>query len=243
MAGNNPMPGELVPLARALSKLGYCSRAQATLHIKNGKVSVNGRTTIFPLSPVDIDKDVIEIDKQRLSKPDAILIMLHKPRGFVTTSSDELLRKTVYELVPNNMHLFAVGRLDLDSTGLLLFTNDGVLQNKILSPDSHIVKTYLVSVNGKISQDQVKKLGKGVEIEEGVIAIADECEIVETSPSNTKLKIKIHEGKNREIRRMFDAIGKKVAGIHRTAIGKLELDVAEGSWRQLSNDEIEMLFG
>lgn len=236
------MPAESIPLSRALSKLGCCSRSRAALYIKDGKVSVNGRVIKLPSSQVDLEKDIIEIDKKRLSRPTTVVIMLHKPRGFVTTSSDELSRKTVYDLVPNDMHLFAVGRLDLDTTGLLLFTNNGALQDKITSPKNEVAKTYLVTVNGKVSDDQTKKLMRGVEIKDGVTAKADKCDIIERELSQTRLKIRIHEGKNREIRRMFDAIGKKVLDLHRIEIGKLELDLPEGGWRRLSDNETKLIF-
>jgi len=159
----------------------------------------------------------------------------------VTTSSDEFSRKTVYGLIPNDLHLFSVGRLDIDTTGLLLFTNDGTLQDKILSPENEIAKTYIVTVNGKVTGEQIGKLMKGVEIRDGVICRADDCEIVETELSKTRLRIRIHEGKNREIRRMLDAIGKKVSRLHRTAIGGLELDVPEGAWRKLTDEEIKLI--
>lgn len=236
------MTDESTSLTRALSKLGFSSRSRATLYIKSGHVSLNGKMVDNPSVRVHPDKDVIEIDGKRLTKPTTVVIMLHKPRGFVATSSDELLRKTVFDLLPKDQHLFAVGRLDLDTTGLLLFTNDGTLQDKIISPDNGVAKTYLVTVRGKITGDQTRKLLKGVEIKDGIICKADECEIIRTEPTTTHLKVKIHEGKNREIRRMFEGIGKKVLSLHRTSIGKLELDIPEGSWRKLSDDEIKLIF-
>jgi len=237
------MPAESISLARALSKFGFCSRSRAALYIKAGKVAVNGNVIKLPSSRVDPNKDVVEVDKRHLSMPMTTVLMLHKPRGFVTTASDELSRKTVYDLVPSHLHLFPVGRLDLDTTGLLLFTNNGSIQNRINSPESEIPKTYLVGVIGKVTRDQVKKLMRGVEIRDGIICKADECEIVGTDSSNSRLRIKIHEGKNREIIRMFHAIGKKVSSLHRTAIGKLELDIPEGRWRELSRKEIERVLG
>jgi 23S rRNA pseudouridine2605 synthase len=236
------MPAESISLARALSKLGFCSRSQAALYVRAGDVSVNGKVINLPSWRVDPGKDVIEVDKKRLSMPATVVIMLHKPRGFVTTSSDELSRKTVYDLLPHNLHLFAVGRLDLDTTGLLLFTNNGTLQEKIISPESGVAKTYLVTVNGKMVEDLAKKLLEGVEIKDGTICKVDECEIIQTESTTTRLKVKIHEGKNREIRRMFEAIGKKVVHLHRTTIGKLELDLPEGGWRKLSDEEIGLIF-
>jgi len=236
------MSGETISLARALSKLGYCSRARAALFVKSGKVTVNGNPVRIPSWRVDIEKDLIEVDNNHLAKPTMVVIMLHKPRGYVTTSKDELLRKTVFDLVPGDLHLFPIGRLDLDTSGLLLFTNNGELQNKITSPEKEVSKTYIATINGKVTPDHVMKLLRGVEISEGVLVRADECEIVETEYTKTKLKIMIHEGKNRQIRKMLMAVGRTISELHRTAIGKLELDLPEGGWRKLAADEIELIF-
>ncbi|MCL5267134.1 MAG: rRNA pseudouridine synthase [Bacteroidetes bacterium] len=236
------MSDEAISLARALSKLGYCSRSRAALYVKSGRVTVNGRVIKSPAWRVDTGKDSIEVDERRLVKPTAVVIMLHKPAGFITTSSDDLSRRTVYELVPGDLHLFAVGRLDLDTTGLLLFTNSGELQDRITSPEKEVVKTYVVTANGKVTSDHIDKLLRGVEIREGVVAKADECEIIESEFSRTRLRIRIHEGKNRQIRRMFDALGKSVITLHRSAIGKLELDLPEGGWRKLCDEEVEAIF-
>jgi 23S rRNA pseudouridine2605 synthase len=231
-----------VPLSRALSKIGCCSRAKAALYIQNGKVSVNGRIVKSPFLLVDLNKDVIRFEERLYSKPETVVIMLNKPRGFVTTSSDELGRRTVYELVPNDRHLFAIGRLDLDTTGLLLFTNNGELQNKITSPKNQICKTYHLAVGGKVTENQVAKLLRGVEIKDGVVCKADKCDVIEIEQFRTILEITIHEGKNRELRKMVEAIGKKVISLHRIAIGNLRLDVPIGKWRRLSNEEIKLIF-
>ncbi len=236
------MPEETISLARALSKLGYCSRSRAALYVKSGRVTVNGKIIKTPAWRIDLEKDSIEVDERRLVKPTAVVIMLHKPAGYVTTSNDDLSRKTVYELVPGDLHLFAVGRLDLDTTGLLLFTNNGELQDKITSPEKNVTKTYIVTTNGKVTKDHIDRLLAGVEIREGVVASADECEIIEAELSRTRLRVRIHEGKNRQIRRMFDALGKSVSSLHRSAIGKLELDLPEGGWRKLCDEEIEAIF-
>ena len=236
------MSDETISLARALSKLGYCSRSRAALYVKSGRVTVNGKVIKVPAWRVDTSKDAIEVDERRLVKPTTVMIMLHKPAGFVTTSSDDLSRKTVYELVPGDLHLFAVGRLDMDTTGLLLFTNSGELQDRITSPEREITKTYVVTVNGKVTPDHVEKLLRGIEIRDGIIAKADKCDIIESEISRTRLRIIIHEGKNRQIRRMFDTLGKSVLALHRSAIGRLDLDLPEGGWRKLCDEEVEAIF-
>ncbi len=237
------MAGESISLARALAKLGYCSRSRCALYVKSGRVTVNGRIIKIPSWRVDIGEDAIEVDDRHLSRPTTVIIMLNKPAGYVTTSSDNLSRKTVYDLVPGDLHLFAVGRLDLYTTGLLLFTNSGELQDRITSPEKEITKTYIVTTNGKVNDDQVGRLLEGVEIEVGLVAKAEECEIVEAELSKTRLKVKLNEGKHRQIRRMFDVLGKPVTSLHRTAIGKLELDLPVGGWRKLCDEEIESIFG
>ncbi len=236
------MKEEAISLARALSKLGYCSRARAALYIKSGKVTVNGRLVRTPAVKVDIEKDIVEVDNRRLVKPTTVVVMLNKPGGYVTTSNDELSRKTVYELVPKDLHLFAIGRLDMDTSGLLLFTNNGQLQDRITSPDKEVSKTYIATVSGKITLDHIGKFLKGIEIEDGVVVKADQCRIISMELTRTMIEIKIHEGKNRQIKRMFEAIGRTVTNLHRSAIGRLELDLPEGSWRKLSDNEIELIF-
>jgi 23S rRNA pseudouridine2605 synthase len=236
------MKGETISLARALSKLGYCSRARAALYIRGGRVSVNGKLVRIPSTRVDIDEDAIEVNNRRLARPTTVVIMLNKPAGYVTTSSDELSRKTVYELVPDDLHLFAVGRLDMDTSGLLLFTNNGQLQDRITSPEKEVSKTYEAVVNGRLTLDFIDKFLRGVEIKDGIVVRADECKIVSMDLSKTKVMLKIHEGKNRQVRKMFESLGKTVSSLNRSAIGKLELDLPVGSWRKLSNEEIELIF-
>lgn len=236
------MSNETVSLARALSKLGYCSRARAALLIRNGKVTVNGKPVRNPSAMVDVEKDSVEIDSKRLERPGSLVIMLHKPAGYVTTSSDELARRTVYDLIPKGVRLFAVGRLDMDTTGLLLFTNDGKLQDRITSPAREVSKTYIATVNGKVSPGDLDKFLRGIEIERGEVVKADRCRIVSREISKTIVELRIHEGKNRQVRKMFLAIGKTVTQLHRSAIGKLRLDLPEGSWRKLSEDELKLIF-
>lgn len=145
------------------------------------------------------------------------------------------------DLVPRETHVFAVGRLDCDTTGLLILTNDGELANEITSPGRKIMKTYEVTVNGKVSEGHLKKLLGGVEITDGVSVHADKCVIDFADSLKTKLTVTIHEGKNRQIKRMFDAIGKKVFNLHRSAIGNLKLDLPEGTWRELSQEEVRLI--
>lgn len=236
------MEKETVSLARALSKLGYCSRARAPLIIKSGRVRVNGRMVRIPSFRLDVEKDVVEVDSTHLVRPGTIAMMLNKPAGYVTTASDELSRNTVYDLIPRDQHLFPIGRLDIYTSGLLLFTNSGDLQNRIISLSGKVTKTYKVTVNGTFLQTHIDKFLKGIEIESGIVLKADSCKVVLKEFSRTSVELKIHEGKNRQVRQMFEAIGRGVTHLQRTAIGALELDVTEGSWRRLSEEEIELIF-
>lgn len=124
----------------------------------------------------------------------------------------------------------------------MLFTNNGQLQDRITSPDKEVSKTYIATVSGKITLDHIGKFLKGIEIEDGVVVKADQCRIISMELTRTMIEIKIHEGKNRQIKRMFEAIGRTVTNLHRSAIGRLELDLPEGSWRKLSDNEIELIF-
>lgn len=236
------MKSNKISLARALSKLGYCSRAGAVSYIRSGAVTVNGKIVRTPSAMVDIERDSVLADSKRLSRPKTLVIMLNKPAGYVTTSRDELSRRTVHDLIPRDLGLFAVGRLDMETSGLLLFTNDGELQNRITSPDKLVAKTYLATVSGKVSGDKLDMFLKGIEIESGTIVKADECRIALAEFSRTHIEMKIHEGKNRQVRKMFKAVGKNVTRLHRSAIGRLELDLPEGAWRRLSEDEVELIF-
>lgn len=236
------MTRETVSLARALSKLGFCSRSRAAMYIKSGNVKVNGKPVRVPSAMVDIAEDRIEVEDRHLVRPGSRVIMLNKPAGYVTTASDELSRQTVYDLVPEDPKLFPVGRLDMDTSGLLLFTNDGMLQNRITSPAGGVKKTYIATVNGKLTPDSIDKFLEGIEIVPGTVVKADYCRIVLVEFSRTSIELIIHEGKNRQVRRMFEAIGRTVVRLQRIAIGSLELDVPEGSWRRLSEDEVKLIF-
>jgi pseudouridine synthase family len=237
------MNNETISLARALSKLGFCSRSEGVRYIKTGKVSVNGKIIMVPSWRVSINVDDISVDGKKLEKKPTTVVMLNKPAGYVTTARDNLNRPTVYRFIPGDLHLFPVGRLDIDTTGILLFTNSGELLDKVTSPQSNIKKTYIARVRGRLGDGQISRLMTGIEIGENLIVRADECDILKYEPQFTTVLITIHEGKNRQIRRMFGALGKGVVALHRKSIGNLELDIDEGKWRFLSEGEVNLIYG
>ena len=228
-----------VHLERALSKLGIMSRSQTRRCIEEGRIAVNGRIikdTEFLVVP---EKVRISIDGKDLEGTKAATIMLNKPRGIVTTKSDEKGRKTVYDLLPAYLkHLHPVGRLDMATTGLLLMTTDTQLSNFLTDPDNGIPRTYVVSVSGMITEDDIKRLSQGIE-DKGQLLKASQITLRKVSHKESHLIVELTEGKNREIRRMFEALGSEVTALKRIAFGKLELGTLEpGHFREINKKEI-----
>jgi 23S rRNA pseudouridine2605 synthase len=232
-----------VSLARALSKLGFCSRTQAIPLIHRGRVSVNGSVVLNPHRWVNLHDDKITFDGKTLPpKKQFRFVMVNKPKGVVTTRSDERGRSTVMDLLgEEGKGLFPVGRLDKDSTGLLLLTNDHRLGECLTNPASHIPKTYLVSVNHPLKPEDIEKLRSGVVIELNGGTYRTRSANVR-SLDRTTVEITISEGKNRQLRRMFDTLGYEVIALHRVALDGLQLGaLKEGEFRALKAEEIQRL--
>lgn len=235
---------EKIRIQKIMSDSGVCSRRKAEEYISEGRVKVNGR----PCKLCDkalAGKDIITLDGEKIyvaKKRRLYYIMLHKPRGYVTTMSDELDRKCVTELltkVPERV--YPIGRLDKNSEGLLLFTNDGNFANDIMHPSRHIAKTYRVTVRPDINDEQLIKLASGVEIDG---KMTQECSVVvlDKQPGRVVLQMTIHEGRNRQIRKMCEAVGLEVARLKRTAIGPIKLGMLKpGEYRELKPDELRAL--
>ena len=234
--------GKRVGLARALSKLGYCSRSKAFSLIREGRVRLNGTTPRNPETPVRLGLDRIEVDgKPAAAAARAYLIL--KPRGVVTTADDEKGRATVYSLLPKDREWIApVGRLDKASEGLLLLTNDSEWGARITDRDSHLEKTYHVQI-GRAAEPQVlESLVRGVEMPNGQRLKARRAGLVRSGERNSWIEIVLDEGKNRQIRRMLDALGVEVLRLVRVAIGPLELgELRKGAHRSLCQEEKEAL--
>jgi 23S rRNA pseudouridine2605 synthase len=228
-----------VGLARAISKLGYCSRSRASELIRGGKVRLNGDAVRNPEAPVRMGKDRIEIEGQLLRGAEKIYLMLNKPRGIVTTAADEKGRDTVYRWLPADLAWVApVGRLDQASEGLLLFTNDSQWAAGITDPASHLDKTYHVQIAVVANSGMLEKLEHGLEMPDGEILEAKHAALLRAGEKNSWLEIVLDEGKNRQIRRMLDALGVEVLRLVRVAIGPLQLgDLPKGTYRKLRGEE------
>jgi 23S rRNA pseudouridine2605 synthase len=230
-------------LARALSKLGFCSRAQAFSLIRSGRVRLNQRPVCDPETPVRLGKDRIEVDGKQVDPAAKVYLMLNKPRGLVTTRSDEKGRETIYSLLPNSADWLApVGRLDMASEGLLFVTNDSAWGARVASPENHIEKTYHVQIDALAGQKLVDRLRKGVSTEEGDFLSTKRISILRMGKKNSWLEIVLDEGKNRHIRRMLSELGIEVLRLMRVAVGSVELgDLPKGKTRPLTDEEKEAL--
>lgn len=229
-------------LDRALSKLGYCSRSAARRLIQQGQVRVNGKLVRNPEAPVRTEKDQLSVNGEIISAAERVYLMLNKPRGLVTTARDEKGRQTVYSLLPQDRQWLApVGRLDKASEGLLLFTNDSEWAARITDPATHLDKTYHVHIGVPANDALLGALTEGVT--EGGDSLKAECAgLLRSGAKNCWLEIVLDEGKNRQIRRMFSALGIEVLRLVRIAVGPLQLgDLPKGAMRELTHEEVRNL--
>jgi 23S rRNA pseudouridine2605 synthase len=228
-----------VPLERALSKLGIASRSQAKKWIEAGRIAVNGRVIKDPSHPVVPETVCLTIDGKPAARAVSCTIMLYKPRGVVTTKADEKGRRTVYDLLPEHLqHLHPVGRLDMATTGLLLMTTDTRLSDFLTDPGHGIPRVYTVSIDGRVTDGDVKKLLEGIQ-DKGELLKADSMTLRKASNRESHLIVQLTEGKNREIRRMFEALGTEVTALKRVAFGNLNLGTLKhGEFREVAVNEI-----
>lgn len=234
---------EKIRIQKRIADVGYCSRRKAEELISKGRVKLNGH-------PVKLgDKcsvsDIITIDGERIYMPkkkNFVYIMLNKPRGYVTTVSDELDRRCVMDLLDGvEERVYPVGRLDRNSEGLLLFTNDGEFANNIMHPSRHISKTYRVTVRPDINDEQLVQLSEGVEID-GKKTMPATVIVKEKQQGRVVLLITIKEGRNRQIRKMCEAVGLEVARLRRISVGPLKLGMLKpGTWRELTAEELRAI--
>jgi 23S rRNA pseudouridine2605 synthase len=233
------LTGPRVGLARALSKLGYCSRSAAVRLIREGQVSVNGTVQRDPERPVSWQRDRIEVEGRAVAAPAKVYLMLNKPRGVVTTASDEKGRETVYAGLDKNLPWVGpVGRLDKASEGLLLLTNDSEWAARVLAPETHLGKTYHVQIATVADQPLLDSLIRGVASGDGEVLRAKSARLLRSGSKNSWLEIVLDEGKNRQIRRMLAACGVEVLRLVRVAIGPLTLgELAKGDSRVLTEEE------
>ena len=229
-----------IGLARALSKLGYCSRSQAAELIRAGRVRLNGAVRRDPETPVRTGHDRIAVDGLRVESAQKVYLVMNKPRGLVTTASDEKGRDTVYSILAGTAlpWVAPVGRLDKASEGLLLFTNDSEWGARVMAPETHLEKTYHVQIDRVADQEFMQKMVRGVEAEGGECLQTSKCRLLRSGEKNCWLEITLEEGKNRQIRRMLEIQGAEVLRLVRVAIGPLELGaLGKGACRPLTADE------
>ncbi len=228
-----------VGLARALSKLGYCSRSEAADLIKTGHVRLNGAVSRDPEAPVRMESARIEVDGQSVAVAAKIYLMLNKPRGVVTTASDEKGRETVYGFLDAALPWVSpVGRLDKASEGLLLLTNDSEWAAQVTAPETHLDKTYHVQIDKVADAKLLQSIEKGIKTADGDFLRVKSVRVLRGGERNTWLEIILDEGKNRHIRRMLPSLGIAVLRLVRVAIGPLPLgQLAKGEVRSLTNEE------
>ena len=234
---------EKIRIQKIIADSGYCSRRKAEELMTRGRVKLNGH----PVKPGDkaTVRDIITVDGERIYIPKTkkyLYIMMNKPRGYVTTMNDELGRKCVTELLDGiEERVYPVGRLDRNSEGLLLFTNDGNFANSIMHPAKQIAKTYRVTVRPDINDEQLVALSDGIELD-GRKTLPATVVVKDKEPGRVVLLITIKEGRNRQIRRMCEAVGLEVARLRRISIGPLRLGMLKpGSYRELTADELRSI--
>lgn len=238
--------GEIVRLQKYIAMCGVASRRKAEELIEEGRVSVNGSKVTEQGVKIEIGADKVSVDGKSIkSKNKNYYIMLNKPVGYVSTANDQFDRPTVVDLVKKDLadvRIFPVGRLDYETEGLLLLTNDGDFTYKVTHPKFHMEKTYIATVKGGMTISGMNKLRNGVYIDDNFKTSPAKAEILDAYDGHTFVKITIHEGKNRQVRKMFEAIGNTVVGLQRTSIGTVELgNLPLGRWRHLTSHEVNYL--
>lgn len=234
----------LKTLDRVLSKAGVGSRTEARSWIGAGRVRVNGKLVQTPDHWVDLERDKVTLDGKPVSSTERIYLLLYKPKSYITTYKDPDGRPTVYDLLADlEQYVFPVGRLDQDSSGLLLITNDAQFAERLTNPEYKVSKTYLVKAATRLSEEQLDRLRNGVTLKDGPTRPAA-VRRVRDSSNRTFFEISITEGRNRQVRRMVEAIDSKVLKLVRIAIGPLEIgDLAIGKYRLLTRKEVQQLSG
>ncbi len=237
---------ESIRLQKFLSDIGICSRRKAEEHIIEGNVKVNGKVVTTLGTKVDPENDVIEFKGEKLKRSEEkkIYILLNKPIGYVTTVKDQFNRDTVLDLVKIKERILPVGRLDMYTSGAIILTNDGDFIFKVTHPKHEVTKTYNVTLKGIVTKEEIEQLSNGVKIDKGYVTRKANVRILKIDKEKqvSRLEITIHEGKNRQVRKMCEAIGKKVLSLHRSKIGNINVKSLKlGEWRYLKSSEIESL--
>ncbi len=235
---------EKIRIQKIIADSGRCSRRKAEELIAAGLVTVNGRPCSLG-DKADPMNDLIRVEGEEIAaeRTEKRYIMLNKPRGYVTSMADEMGRKIASDLLTDvHERVYPVGRLDRNSEGLLIFTNDGEFANDIMHPSRHVSKTYRVTIDGMVNEGQLSQLMSGVELDDGVKTLPCTVEVLSEAPDRTVLRFVIKEGRNRQIRRMCAAVGLEVGRLRRTAVGGVKLGMLKpGEYRDLTKDELRSL--
>lgn len=233
-------------LQKYLAECGIASRRKCEEYITQGKVQVNGKTITELGVKVNPEKDKITFEGKNVKQEERkVYILLNKPIGYVTTSDEQFGRDKVLDLVKVRERVVPVGRLDMYTSGALILTNDGDFVYKVTHPKHEITKTYTVTVKGIIKNEEVEQLRKGVKIDDYTTRLA-KVKILKTDEEKdiSRLEITIHEGKNRQVRRMCESVGRRVIALHRSKIGNIGVkDIELGKWRYLKDFEVKTLIG
>ncbi|WP_040211813.1 pseudouridine synthase [Clostridium polynesiense] len=233
----------IMRLQKYLAQCGVASRRKSEELILQGRVYVNDMLIKDLGVKIDSDNDEVKVNNT-IVKPEEnkVYIMLNKPEGYITTLKDEKNRKKVVDLIRIKERIFPVGRLDYNTSGLLILTNDGEIYNNIMHPSREIEKTYMARVKGIFTRKELQKFERGVDIG-GYITAPAKIKVIKLFDNDSLVEIKIHEGKNRQIRRMCEKLNHKVLELQRISLGEIELgDLPKGSWRHLNKKELEYIF-
>ena len=223
-----------------LARAGLGSRRSCDELIRKGSVTINGEVVTFPREKVELE-DVVLVDGEPVEARELRYFLVNKPRGVASTRRDPHAERVIVDLVPNGRILFPVGRLDVDTTGLIILTNDGVLANRLMHPRYGVPKTYVARVRGKVSRRALGALRQGVDLEDGLTS-PTEVNLKKQSAKTALVEITIHEGRKRQVRRMFAAVGLPVEDLHRRRYGPIaDKGLEPGGYRELAGDEVEAL--
>ena len=229
---------------KILSNLGYGSRAELKVYCKKGMVKVNDKVISNPGTQVDTDVDKIEFNNEVVNYREFVYIMMNKPDGYLSATFDKR-DPIVLDLIDSSylaFEPFPVGRLDKDTEGLLVLTNDGQLAHRVLSPKKHVPKTYYAKIQGKVTEEDILAFEKGVILDDGYETMPAQLKIIEGG-EQSEIELTIHEGKFHQVKRMFESVGKKVVYLKRLSMGKLMLDenLGLGEYRELTDEEVKLI--
>lgn len=235
------MEDQSIRVNKYLANLGICARREVKKLLKVQKLLVNGAQVTEPGTRVNPYVDTITLNGKKIKPPTLVYYVINKPKGIISTTADEYGRDNVTKLIPTQERIYPVGRLDKDTTGLLILTNDGELTNKLTHPKYHVDKVYALTIHGIITREQLRALRRGVLLDDGITAPA-EVKIIRENNFKTLVHMTIHEGRNRQIRRMCGTVGVNLKELKRIAFGPIPLaNLKEGKYRELTEKEVSTL--